>query len=92
LVREDSSDESGDEEVKEHALPKKVIASDTFFFSSNDSRFDGKDLRYLNMTPLNPFNCRGQGILQECQISCKGRVWRKEAYSMVNHEIQEENR
>lgn len=41
LMREDSSDESAGEEVKEQALPQKIFASETFFFSSNDSRFDG---------------------------------------------------
>jgi hypothetical protein len=52
-MREDSSDESADEEVKEHAPSQKIFAtSETFFFSSNDSRFNGKILDVLNNTPL----------------------------------------
>jgi hypothetical protein len=71
LMREDSSDESADEEVKEHAPSQKIFASETFFFSSNDSRFDGNICDFLNYSPLILFITEGKEFFKNVKSLAK---------------------
>jgi hypothetical protein len=71
-MREDSSDESADEEVKEHAPSQKIVAtSETFFFSSNDSRFDGNNCDILNNNPFILFLAEGKEFFKNVKSLAK---------------------